>query len=216
MKGCDQWHERTGAARVHSNFAHNTWELDDTDTLQPRGTAIVVAPSLQGRCSAKGQDPTGLGRWVWTRIQGATDYNTSIFSAYRPSLSSSAGVHTVSAQHDRHLGAHSKAPRTQFLLDLADDIRSRQEHGDHIILGIDINEDVRSRPIRQWAKELNLQNAIFIRHSHLSPPATCHRNDNRVPIDGVFNSIGIMSSRPVSSSTAMAHRRTIGYHGPIF
>jgi hypothetical protein len=150
-----------------------------------------VAHSLQSRCSAKGQDPTGLGRWVWTRIQGTTDYNTSIFSAYRPCLSSSTGVHTVSAQHDRHLGADSKAPRTQFLLDLADDIRSRREHGDHIIIGIDINEDVRSRPIRQWAKELNLLNAIFIRHSHLSPPATCHRNDNRVPINGLFTSIGI-------------------------
>jgi hypothetical protein len=58
-------------------------------------------------------------------------------------------------------------------------------------LGIDINEDVRSRPIRQWTKELNLHNAIFTRHSHLSPPATCHRNDNHVPIDRLYSIIGI-------------------------
>jgi hypothetical protein len=97
-------------------------ELEDTDRLQPRGTAIVVAPSLQSRCSDKGQDPTGLGRWTWTRIQGTSNYNTSIFSAYRPCVSSSAGVNTVHAQQARHLGYDSKAPRAQFLLDLAEAI----------------------------------------------------------------------------------------------
>jgi hypothetical protein len=61
-KGRDKWHEWTGAACVHSNFAHSTRELADTDRLQPGGTAIVAAPSLQSRCHEKGQDPTGVGR----------------------------------------------------------------------------------------------------------------------------------------------------------
>jgi hypothetical protein len=51
---------------------------------------------------------------------------------------------------------------------------------------------VRSRKIRQWANELNLHNVIFNRHPHLSPPATCQRNDNRVPIDALFSSTCIM------------------------
>jgi hypothetical protein len=108
---------------VHSNFAHNICELKDTDPLHPGGTAIVIAPSLQSRCNNKGHDPTGLGQWAWTRIQGTSDYNTSVFSAYRPCVSSSAGVNTVHAQHEQHLGAGSKPPRTQFLLDLAEAIQ---------------------------------------------------------------------------------------------
>jgi hypothetical protein len=60
----------------------------NADRLQAGGTAIVIAPSLQNRCSDKGHDLTGLGRWVWTRIQGTSDFNTSIFSAYRPCVSS--------------------------------------------------------------------------------------------------------------------------------
>jgi hypothetical protein len=102
-------------------------------------------------------------------------------------------VNTVHAQHERHLGAASKAPHTQFLLDLAEAIQAPQAVGDILILGIDANKDVRSRRIRQWANELNLHNFIFTRHSHLSPPVTCHRNDNRVPIDALFSSTGIMA-----------------------
>jgi hypothetical protein len=107
-------------------------------------------------------------------------------------VSSNTGVNTVNAQHARHLGAGSKEPRAQFLLDLAEVIRARQALGDHIILGTDINEDMRRYQIREWAsKDLHLHNIIFTQHSHLSPAATCHRNDNRVPIDGIFASVGI-------------------------
>jgi hypothetical protein len=95
---------------MHSNFAHNTCELQDTDRLQPGGTTIIAAPNLQSRCQEKGQDPTGLGRWVWTRVQGTSDYNMLFFSAYRPCLPSGAGVNTVHAQHARHLGATCKDP----------------------------------------------------------------------------------------------------------
>jgi hypothetical protein len=36
-----------------------------------------------------------------------------------------------------------------------------------------------------------MHNAIFKRHAHLSPPATCHKNDSRVPIDSFWCSVGI-------------------------
>jgi hypothetical protein len=191
-KGRDKWHERTGAARVHSNFAHNTRELANTDRLQPGGTAIVAAPNLQSRCQEKGQDPTGLGRWVWMQVQGTSDYNTSFFSVYQSCVPSGAGVNTVHAQHACHFGANSKEPRAQFLIDLAVAIRARQELGDIIILGTDINQDVNSRQLHQYFRELNMHNSILIRHPNPSPPATCRRNDNRVQIDGLYFSLGIV------------------------
>jgi hypothetical protein len=104
---------------------------------------------------------------------------------------SNAGVNTVHAQHIRHFPANSKEPRQQFLLDLAKAIRTRQSEGDIIILGADLNHDVRHRSIREYFRDLQMHNAILDRHSQLSPPATCHKNDNRIPIDGIWCSIGI-------------------------
>jgi hypothetical protein len=51
---------------------------------------------------------------------------------------------------------------------------------------------VNSRQIRQFFRDLNLHNAIITRHPNSSPPATCHRNENRVQIDGIYCSIGIV------------------------
>jgi hypothetical protein len=138
-----------------------------------------------------GQDSTGLGRWVWTRIHGTSVYNTSLFSAYRPCVSSNPGVNTVLAQHSRHLPAGSKEPREQFLLDLANAIQARQAVGDIIILGADLNQDVRHRRLREYFADLHMHNAITIRHPHLSSPATCHKNDSCTPIDGIWCSLGL-------------------------
>jgi hypothetical protein len=107
-------------------------------------------------------------------------------------LPSGAGVNTVHAQHARHLGATIEEPRNQFLLDLAEAMRARQEQGDYIMIGTDINQDVTSRPIRQFFRNLNLHNAIIMRHPNSSPPATCRRNENRVQIDVIYCSIGIV------------------------
>jgi hypothetical protein len=112
-----------------------------------------------------------------------------MFSAYRPCLPSGSGVNTVYAQHACHLGTSCKDPRSQLLIDLAEAIKACQEPGDIIILGMDINQDVTSRQIHQFFRELHLRNAITIHHPQSSPPATCHRNEHRVQIDGLYCSI---------------------------
>jgi hypothetical protein len=172
---------------------HDKWHvrITGTDRLQAGDTGLFIGADHQDRCQTHGQDPTGLGRLASTCIQGTSDYNTSIFSAYRPRQTSNPGVNTVYAEHTRHLSTDSEEPRTQFLLDLADGIRARQAAGDIIILDANLNEDVRHRQIRQYFKELHMHNAILTRHAHLSPPATCHKKDSRVPIDSIWCSIGV-------------------------
>jgi hypothetical protein len=113
------------------------------------------------------------------------------FSAYRPCNSSNAGVNTVYAQHIRHFPADSQEPRSQFLLDLTVAIRAHPAGGDIVILGADLNHDVRHRHICAYFSDLQMHNAILDQHSHLSPPATGHKNDSRTPIDGIWCSIGI-------------------------
>jgi hypothetical protein len=95
----------------------------------------------------------------------------------------------VFAQHTRHLPTNSQAPRAHFLLDLAVAIRARQAEGDIIILGADLNQDVRHRNIHQYFAVLQMHNAILDCHPHASPPATCHKNDSRIPIDGIWCSL---------------------------
>jgi hypothetical protein len=186
LQGCDKWHDRIAARRIHSSLAHNVQELTDTDRLQAGSTGLFIGAEHQGRCRTHGQDPTGLGHWAWTRIQGTSDYNMSLFSAYRPCESSNPGVNTVYAQHTRHLlSPTSEEPQAQFLLDLADAIRARQTVDDIIILGGDLNQDVCHRQIHQLFRELHMYNAVLTRHAHLSPPATNHKNNSRVPIIGI-------------------------------
>ena len=63
--------------------------------------------------------------------------------------------------------------------------------GDHIIIGIDANEDVRKGDVYNTMMELGLQEVILELHEGESPPETCYKNENRVPIDGIFATHGI-------------------------
>jgi hypothetical protein len=158
---------------------------------------------------------------VWTHIHGTSDYNTSLFSAYQPCDSSTPGVNTVLAQHTIHLPAGSKEPREQFLLDLADAIRTRQDVGDIIMLGADLSQEVWHRHIHQYFLDLQMHNAITTRHPRLSPPATSHKNDSCIPINGIWCSIGIQptaagffhygDATPLQSHTYLGRLQPLGY-----
>ena len=64
--------------------------------------------------------------------------------------------------------------------------------GDHIILGIDANEDIRSGKINSMTKLLGMRDAVLDLHDQTEPPETCNKNTQRVPIDGIFVTPGIM------------------------
>jgi hypothetical protein len=78
--------------------------------------------------------------------------------------------------------------------DLAKAIQVWKEAGDHIIIGMDANEDVRYGSINLAFKGLGLREAILDKHSDKSPPATQNRNTNRHPINGIWTSVCISIS----------------------
>ena len=101
-------------------------------------------------------------------------------SVYQPCKpSGQPGPGTVFEQHRRFFGEDDRDPRQALLDDLSDAITSWQEAGDIIILGMDANEDTRSRNLRQYFTELNMKNAILDMHKDLIPPATHARNKKR-------------------------------------
>jgi hypothetical protein len=78
-----------------------------------------------------------------------------------------------------------------MIQDLALAIDQWKEEGDHIILGMDANEDARDGTVNDALMKLGLREAILDRHQDKSPQATHNRNKNRTPIDGIWISPSI-------------------------
>ena len=184
----NQWVERTTGKLYGSKavFAHNTTELALTDTIQYGGVGIIATHELAHRIIDRGYDPTNLGRWAWIRIQGKEGHTTRIATAYRPW--ESPGASTVFHQHARGLAQldDHRNPIDALLEDLQLAINAWKAAGDHIIIGMDANEDVRVGQVHDTFEKLGLREAILDRHSNESPPATQNRNTKRQPIDGIW------------------------------
>jgi hypothetical protein len=140
----NQWVERTtGKLNIsRAVFAHNTTELNTMDTIQYGGVGILATQELAHRCIGTGRDPTNLGRWAWIKIQGKEGCTIRIATAYRPW--ESQGASTVFHQQARGLSQKEdhRNPINTLMEDLAQAINEWKESGDHIIIGIDANEDV--------------------------------------------------------------------------
>jgi hypothetical protein len=190
----NQWFERIfGKFRnARSVFAYNKTELSRTKVLQPGGVGMIVTDDASHKVCEQGRDETGLGRWTWVRLQGKDGVKVRILTAYRPC--DSVGPDTVNEQHYRYLRKHRKgdtAPRTAFYEDLFPLIKSWKNEGDHVIIGMDANEDVRCGETQEFFRALDMNEAILSRHKDKSPPATYNRNESRQPIDGIWTTSGL-------------------------
>jgi hypothetical protein len=134
--------ERTQHARLNSNFQYNTAELERTEILQAGGVAVITTKSLTPRCASRGGDPTGLGRWAWTCIEGTDGFHTRLVSVYRPCKPSTKGAGTVYEQHRRFFGIEDRDRRQAVLDNLKAEIIAWQDLGDVIVLGMDANKDI--------------------------------------------------------------------------
>jgi hypothetical protein len=127
-----------------------------------------------------------LGRWVWIHLQGKEGHTIRLATAYRPC--ESPGASTVFHQQARGLSVNNdhRNPRDAILEDLAESIVQWQAAGDHIIVDMDANEDIRNGEVNATFSRLGLKEAILDRHKDKSPPATQNCNTNRQPIDGLW------------------------------
>jgi hypothetical protein len=102
----------------------------------------------------------------------------------------------VFQQHVRALGKNDnfRNPRTALLEDLTSAIEEWKLEGDHIILGMDANEDVRTGEVDSYLTKVRIREVILELHCKVSPPATYNRNNKRQPIDGLWATPGITIS----------------------
>ena len=156
------------------------------------GTAITLDCNFNSHRTkqSNGRDPTGLGRWTRVRLRGRGNIHTSYISAYRPCKNVSS-MRGVLAQHINYFRTKKNMinpdPIKIFDDDLCREIEKWTEQGDNIVLGIYMNDDVKSSQLARRLKSVfNLKDGILSTHSSLSSPATFNRNKSRTAIDAIF------------------------------
>jgi len=70
-------------------------------------------------------------------------------------------------------------------------IKALMQDGDHIVLGLDANEDVCSSAVQKELANIEMFEAIICHHPTKSVPGTCNTNESRKPIDGIWISPGV-------------------------
>ena len=155
------------------------------------GTGMVIDSNTTSLKIEQGNDPTGLGRWCWVRLKGKGGQTVKIISAYRP-VKNEKDAGSCWRQHIRHLRTDriTGDPRSWFIDDLRVEIDASLHLQDQVIVGIDINDDVRqTNPDSRLHPAL--QEIITTHHHPQNPPATCRKNSSNTPIDGIYATSGI-------------------------
>jgi len=71
------------------SLSYNCTEVKETreSPYQPGGTGILCVNQVAHRSLKPGDDPTGLGRWMWMRIRGPRGFFLWVVSIYCPCFS---------------------------------------------------------------------------------------------------------------------------------
>ena len=180
-----QWHNRIKSWWQHKKSV-TSWNKKDInkETFQPGGTISLCKDDLTSRIYRSGADDL-LGRWTWVSYRGSNGMISTVVTGYRP-CRNMAGCNTNYIQHKRVLTALEipTCPRKQWLEDIADFIKQRQQQQEQIIVMADFNEDVQSNQMKNWSRDLGLRELI-IDKLQVSPPTT---NKGSNTIDGIFSS----------------------------
>ena len=188
------WEERTrGVLPFHRRrFSYNIHDKSG-EQVQWGGTGLLIFDQLKPRVFKDlGTDSDHLGRWTWARIQGREGTFLRIISAYRPVVNNQNEGSSYQ-QQKRYFRSKQKFedPLVLFDLHLKHLLQEWLHEGDQIILGLDMNADVRTSKTATMLRELGLTEAILKHNRPDPPPETNYKNGNRVPIDGIFTTANI-------------------------
>lgn len=136
----------------------------------------------------RGQDPTGLGRWTWTRFRGKGQMCLRVVVVYVPCVST--GPLSVWSQHLSYFNklndnewTANPDPRKRLFTDLAASIYEWIDDGDQLLVMGDWNVDVREHTLTDFFAPHGMREVLLERHGE-SAPATCNMGSS--PIDGIW------------------------------
>ena len=108
------------------------------------------------------------------RFRGRQGVHLRVISAYKP-CKNRTGNHSVWTQqvnYFRKKGIQSPNPRVLFDKHLIQEMKIWVKQSDNIILGIDMNEDVRKGELAMQLRRLDMRDLILRQHKLMSPPST--------------------------------------------
>ena len=195
LPGGDRLPERTRGwwESINITTAHNTTD-GNTGKYQPGGVGVLSVNRAAHRVKSFGRDPTGLGRYCWTVLQGRDQKILRVVAAYRPSKSNNGHL-SVTQQHWRHFANQQPTttglphPRTQFWTDLKPLLQSWIDTGEQVLVGMDANDFVGDPTITDFFGTLGMAEAILHRHGTDAPPT--HQCGSQA-IDGLFVTHGLL------------------------
>jgi endonuclease/exonuclease/phosphatase family metal-dependent hydrolase len=213
--------------RLSLNIAHYALlppkKLSATSAHQFGGVALCSCNDGASRVVAYGQDKTGLGRWAWTQYQGKDGHTLRVVAAYRCNRETSFAGSVFNQQKSYFESQDDdRNPREAFWEDLIAEIQPwlelptmsdmeatqqasvRRTGRDHVVVAMDMNEDVRDHNAVRFLRQLGLTEIITHRHGS-DAPRTCNRGST--PIDGIFVTAGLLHSTCGYLAVANDHRR---------
>ena len=147
---------------------------------------MTLLNDIVSRKTEAGMDQSGLGRWTWTTIQGKEQFKTTMISAYRPVLNQEDNNSTWRQQYRFYQENRLfREPIEAFDNDLHDLLTGFLGSGHNIILGMDMNDDVRTSHLARRLQAIGLKEIVTTRHK--SPPShtttQSEKNTNRRHMD---------------------------------
>jgi len=186
------WRERHHTTFTGFTHAATTIHCTSASRRIFGGTACFLPGPTAHRSVSHGSDSSGLGRWSWTLLRGRNGLQTRIITGYRPVRSYNDEALTVYAQQElffRQQGAW-RDPRVAFFEDLDALIQESAGNGEQIILGMDLNEDIRCPDVQSWRTRWNLHEPLAMLH-RTPDVSTCRSNQTQTPIDAIWTTPGL-------------------------
>lgn len=178
-------HTRDWFEAIKLSVAYNKKE-PMPQQVQWGGTSVWSINKVVHHAIDSGEDPFGLGHWMWTHYWGHGNVTLQVICAYRPCKI--PGPLSVYAQHQMFFDTQDikGCPRDLFTIHLLEEIEAWITQGDQLILMIDANEDICS--FHQALQNTGMREALLHHHS---TNASATFDGGSEPIDGIFVSPSI-------------------------
>ena len=176
---------------TRTRCSHNIHDTTGT-RVQAGGTGILAHDKISHFAMGSGSDKAQLGRWTWSRFRGKNGMILRVVSVYRP-CANSGGERTTWSQHKAYFNDKNddRDPRVAFMEDLETELQEWIQEGDQVIVGGDLNEEIRGQGIKDFFSNLGMHNLIFQKHDEATAPTTFFRNRNGKVMDGMWGTANI-------------------------
>ena len=165
----------------------HTWmkDYDWPSEYQQGGTCLTLtSEKISKYGQEKGEDMSGLGRWVWQTVEGHSETKTVIIQAYRPTRNTKDNGSTFMQQR---VAADEEDPIRIFDEDLLELIDEFMKEKFQIVLMGDFNVALKGQSkLEKELKDRGIEDVIRSTYGYADAPNTHVRGSH--PIDAIFTS----------------------------